>query len=187
MGQTDSSKMMDAQTSSLTASESNFLATIGDLVEQWGFKRHLGRIWALLYLRREPLTHKDIQTELELSAGSVNALLSELLTWGAIKRVRVPGDRQFYFEPQTEIWRSLSNVFKSRELRILEEASIGLKELKEEMRNGDDPKLAEFRARRIEHIESVLETGLSLAQLLVNQPPERLAKVGKLVSKLRKM
>ena len=42
---------------------------IGALMEAWGFKRNMGRMWALLYLEQRPLSAPDIGDLLGLSSG----------------------------------------------------------------------------------------------------------------------
>ena len=68
---------------------------VGNVIEFWGFKRNQGRVWALLYLRGEPLTAGEIERELELSKGGVSMLLRDLERWGVIsacaRRARVAG------------------------------------------------------------------------------------------------
>ena len=34
---------------------------VGRLIEFWGFKRNMGRVWAVLYLSPEPLTAQDLR------------------------------------------------------------------------------------------------------------------------------
>ncbi|HLM42374.1 MAG TPA: ArsR family transcriptional regulator [Myxococcaceae bacterium] len=51
---------------------------VGNVIEFWGFKRNQGRVWALLYLRGEPLTAGEIERELDLSKGGVSMLLRDL-------------------------------------------------------------------------------------------------------------
>ncbi len=167
--------------------DSPFLDIIGDLVEQWGFNRHTGRIWALLYLHAEPLTPKQIQQDLALSAGSVNALLSELQTWGAIRRIRIPGDRNFYFEPQTAVWKSVANVLQSRELRILAEARTGMEALTENLKKSPKSEERDLQLSRLERISSLLGVAASIGNLLVNAPVERLEKLSQFIRKLRNL
>ncbi|HLG20595.1 MAG TPA: hypothetical protein VI895_12375 [Bdellovibrionota bacterium] len=171
----------------MSAEEVAFAEIIGDLVEQWGFKRHLGRIWSLLYLRKDALSPRQIQNELSLSAGNVNLLLGELQTWAVVKRIRVPGDRNFYFEAQTHIWKSIANVLQTRELRILDEAIGGLRKLGQILEKHPKKEIASFQLKRIQHVQSVIETASVLSSLLVNSPPERLNKIGKLIGRLRNM
>jgi DNA-binding transcriptional regulator GbsR (MarR family) len=91
--------------------------SIGALMEFWGFKRNMGRMWALLYLEPRPLSAAEIGERLTLSSGAVSMLLAELLQWGAVKKSWVPGERRDYYEAETSIWKMVSRVFRERELR----------------------------------------------------------------------
>lgn len=179
--------MSDKEISTMTEEEIAFSEIIGDLIEQWGFKRHLGRVWGLLYLRPEPLNPKQIQTELSLSAGSVNQLLSELQTWGVAKRVRIAGDRHFYFEAETQIWKSITTVLQMREFRILDEALSGLRALDRTLKRNEQQDHAKFQIQRIGHVLSTIDTVYALSSLLLQASPDRLQKISRLISRLRMM
>jgi len=168
----------------MTDEEIAFAEIIGDLVEQWGFKRHLGRIWSLVYLREQPVSPTDIQEQLALSAGTVSTALSELQTWGVVKRIRVAGDRNFYYEADTHIWRSISTVLRTRELRILEEAEGGLSALAETLGRGSRGD-AVFQMKRIKHIHSAVETALSLFGGLIEATPLSLPRLTKIFQRLK--
>lgn len=96
--------------------------TIGGLMEFWGFKRNMGRMWAVLYLSSEPLSAAQLGERLSLSAGAVSMLLGDLSHWGVVKRAWVPGKRRDYYEPETNIWKMISRVFRQRELRRINAA-----------------------------------------------------------------
>lgn len=95
---------------------------VGALMEGWGFKRNMGRLWTVLYLESRPLSAAEIGDLLQLSSGSVSMLLTELQQWGAVKKAWVPGERREYYEPETSIWKMVSRVFRERELRWIREA-----------------------------------------------------------------
>lgn len=95
---------------------------VGALIEAWGFKRNMGRMWAVLYLEDHALTAADLGDRLGLSTGSVSMLLAELVQWGAVKKAWVVGDRKDYYEAETSIWKMVSRVFRERELRWVETA-----------------------------------------------------------------
>jgi len=106
---------------------------VGGLMEFWGFKRNMGRMWCVLYLSDHPLSAGDLGQMLQLSAGAVSMTLAELVKWGAVKKSWVPGERRDYYEPETSIWKMVSRVFRERELRQIhtaieafEEVSAGL-------------------------------------------------------------
>jgi DNA-binding transcriptional regulator GbsR (MarR family) len=96
---------------------------IGGLMEFWGFKRNMGRMWCVLFLESEPLSAQDLCQRLSLSTGAVSMTLGELQKWGVVRKAWVPGQRRDYFEPETDIWKMVSRVFRERELREIQ-ASI---------------------------------------------------------------
>lgn len=173
------------ETINMSEEEIAFSEIIGDLVEQWGFNRHLGRIWSLLFLRQKPLSPSDIQQGLSLSAGSVSSGLSELQIWGVVKRIRLVGDRNFYYEPETRIWKSVSNVLRTREIRILDEAQGGLAALVERIKDRGKTEGAEFQIKRIKQIKEAMETAHSLFTAMVNGSPLSLPKMGRLFDRFR--
>ncbi len=95
---------------------------VGGLMEFWGFKRNMGRMWCVLYLSDHLQSAADLGQMLQLSAGAVSMTLAELVKWGAVKKSWVPGDRRDYYEPETSIWKMVSRVFRERELRQIHTA-----------------------------------------------------------------
>lgn len=178
--------MSTEKKTSMSEEEIAFSEIIGDLVEQWGFKRHLGRIWSLIFLRPDPVSPTEIQEELSLSAGTVSSALAELQTWGVVKRIRIAADRNFYYEADLQIWRSVSNVLRTRELRILEEASAGLAGLGTslEKRSGEN---TAFQIKRLKHVRDSVDTALMLFSHLVSASPLSLGKMSKLFHRLKSL
>src|SRR5450432_1585913 len=112
--------------SSDTLLEAELLAAdaIGDVIEHWGFRKALGRIWTVLYLHTEPLTSSEIAERLSMSAGAVSTTLTELQRWGVARRVWRPGERKEFFEAETDFWKMISKVVSERE-RFLAESVKG--------------------------------------------------------------
>lgn len=96
---------------------------VGALIEHWGFKRNMGRMWAVLYLEDHPLSAAELGDRLGLSTGAVSMLLAELLQWGIVKKAWVVGERREHYEPETSIWKMVSRVFRERELNWIKTAS----------------------------------------------------------------
>jgi DNA-binding transcriptional regulator GbsR (MarR family) len=96
--------------------------TVGALMEFWGFKRTMGRVWTTLYLLGEPLSAAELCDGLAISTGAASMTLTELEHWGVVRRSRKPGDRREYFEAETDIWRMVSRVLRERELVQVERA-----------------------------------------------------------------
>jgi DNA-binding transcriptional regulator GbsR (MarR family) len=105
------------------AYEAEMLAAeaIGDVIEHWGFRRVLGRVWTVLFIAADPMPAAAIGERLSLSSGAVSMSLTELQRWGVVRRVFRPGDRKEYFEAETDFWKMISKVFDERE-RLLAES-----------------------------------------------------------------
>jgi DNA-binding transcriptional regulator GbsR (MarR family) len=112
---------------------------IGALIEFWGFKRVMGRVWALLYLRGDALPASDLCDQLAISSGAASMALSELEHWGVVRRIRRAGDRREYFEAETDIWKMISRVLRERELAQIERALEVFERAREKLRTMNAP------------------------------------------------
>ncbi|MFO0658959.1 MAG: polyprenyl synthetase family protein [Polyangiaceae bacterium] len=83
---------------------------VGRLIEFWGFKRNMGRVWAVLYLNEAPLTAPDLRDRLCLSAGAISMTLAELTRWGVVKKVWVQGDRRDHRRRGATVENDLASV-----------------------------------------------------------------------------
>jgi len=97
---------------------------IGDVIEHWGFRKGLGRVWTVLFIAGEPLPAAAIGDRLQMSAGAVSMSITELQRWGVVRRVWRPGERKEFYEAETDFWRMISKVFDERE-RLLAESVRG--------------------------------------------------------------
>jgi DNA-binding transcriptional regulator GbsR (MarR family) len=109
--------MSPAETLPTPVHEAELLAAdaIGDIIEHWGFRKGLGRVWTILFLAGDPQPAGMIGERLSMSAGAVSMALTELQRWGVVRRVWRPGERKEFFEAETDFWRMISKVFDERE------------------------------------------------------------------------
>jgi DNA-binding transcriptional regulator GbsR (MarR family) len=154
--------------------DAEVIETVGRLIEFWGFKRALGRVWALLYLAPEPLSAASIGEALSMSAGAVSTALSELQLWGVVGRAHKPADRKEYFSAEEDIWKMITRVLSDRELREVENAcetftraEQTLREQNRERRGKSGSKELEFRAARVAHLRTAALTGKTLLEGLI--------------------
>ena len=143
---------------------------VGNVIEFWGFKRNQGRVWALLYLRGEPLTAGEIERELDLSKGGVSMLLRDLERWGVVRRVRLPQDSAWRYGAETDLIRMVSHVIEEREAGFIERIRADLAEARrmaEESGNVPREHLArlEKMATLAEHVERALRLFVKTARL----------------------
>jgi DNA-binding transcriptional regulator GbsR (MarR family) len=167
--------MSDGQGAARTLWQSEVLVTdlIGRLIEFWGFKRNMGRVWAILYLSPEPMSASDIRDTLQLSTGAVSMTISELARWGVVKRVWVPGERRDYFTAEVQLWKMISRVMAEREggeisaaIEAFEEALTSL----QPHLAGDDSERAraELQRSRIQALLDLARLGKQLLSMLLS-------------------
>lgn len=139
---------------------------VGALMEAWGFRRNMGRMWAVLYLEDHPLTAAELGERLGLSTGSVSALVNELAQWNIIKKTWVVGERREHFEAETSIWKMVSRVFRERELRWIRTAHEAFASAGHALEAGDDERHA-LIARRVAGLTQLAEVGAHLLETML--------------------
>jgi HTH-type transcriptional regulator, glycine betaine synthesis regulator len=149
--------------------ESELLAAeaVGEVIEYWGFRKVLGRVWTALYLSSEPLSAGVVGERLSMSAGAVSMSLNELQRWGVVRRVWLPGERREFFEAETDLWKMISKVINERE-RFLASAVKGRLERAAEVLRAA-PQTAETRARleRVKHLLDMASMAEKVIEMFV--------------------
>lgn len=128
---------------------------MGRLMEFWGFRRHMGRIWTILYLSPEPMTTLALSETLQLSSSAVSLSLAELVRWGAVRKTWVPGERKDFFEAETSVWKLLRRVYERRELNLIREAIEAFAEAQQRLEEAR-PQLTQKERRRVDHMRKRL-------------------------------
>ncbi len=156
--------------STLSSAELEVADTVGRLMEFWGFKRPMGRLWTLLYLSPEPLGAAEIGEQLKMSAGAVSMTLSELVKWGAVKKSWRPGERRDYYEPETSIGKLVQRVLRERELTLVRGFDEALESADRALSTGSQAKRGpslDFKRERIQELRRLARLGEVLLNALV--------------------
>ena len=145
--------------------------SIGRLIEFWGFKRNMGRLWAILYLSDRPLSAPEIQDRLQLSSGAVSMTLNELTRWGVVKKVWLQGERRDHYTAEGNFWKMISRVFNERErVEILDAIDImedAIQFLKDKAKEPEDRSRARFQQERIHELLDLARLGKQLLDALI--------------------
>lgn len=149
---------------SIVAAELRVAEVIGSLMEFWGFKAVMGRLWAILYLSPEPLAAAELGERLSASTGAISMALTDLQKWGVVKKSWRPGERRDYYEPETSIWKMVSRVFRERELAWVRRAIEGF-EAARKLVQAARSKAAADDKKRLKFIEGRLDALLMLARV----------------------
>jgi DNA-binding transcriptional regulator GbsR (MarR family) len=136
---------------------------LGRLIDFWGFKRNMGRVWAVLYLATEPLSAQVLRAKLKISSGNVSMTLTELQRWGVVRRVFVDGSRQEHFVAENNVWKMVSRVFRERELVEILEAIAAFEEALRET-----PEVDGVRRERITSLLELARLGRAVVEALVS-------------------
>jgi len=146
---------------------------VGELMELWGFRRQLGRIWAVLFLSERPLAAPDLCERLQISTGLLSMSLSELRGWGVVRSVPVPRDRKEHFEAETNIWSLVRRVLAERERKAIDATLATVEQALREVQaalSDVDPAVkgaARFHTERLEQLAQLCRVGQGLLQVLL--------------------
>jgi DNA-binding transcriptional regulator GbsR (MarR family) len=156
------------QSSEVGEAELEVVDMVGRLMQFWGFKRPMGRLWTLLYLAPEPLSAAEIAAELKMSAGAVSMTLSELTKWGAAKKSWRLGERRDYYEAETSVWKLVRRVIGDRELSLVREFSDALGAAQGALEHASlAPAVKGFKKERIARLLELSKLGENLLSALV--------------------
>lgn len=104
----------------LTEAKQQFISSWGAFGTHWGINRTMAQIHALLLVSADPLTQDDIMEQLNISRGNTNMNIRELINWGLVERVILPGERKEFFSAEKDIWKVVRLIVKERKKRELD-------------------------------------------------------------------
>jgi DNA-binding transcriptional regulator GbsR (MarR family) len=143
--------------------------SVGKLMEFWGFKRPMGRIWTLLYLSPKPLGAAEIGEALRMSAGAVSMAMAELTKWGAVKKTWRPGERRDFYEAETSVGKLVQRVLRERELSLVRSFGEALTEAEGALAQSDslDDEERRYKRERLDELRRLCALGEALLTALV--------------------
>jgi DNA-binding transcriptional regulator GbsR (MarR family) len=144
--------------------EQRVAEVIGRLMEYWGFKAVMGRLWTFLYLSSEPLTAAELGERLAMSTGSISMAAADLQKWGVIRKTWRPGERKDFYEAETSIWKMVTRVIRERELVHVHDAISAFEAAKTQLTSLKSGASVTERAR-LKFIEGRLTTLLALSRV----------------------
>ena len=146
----------------LTEARQQFISSWGAFGTHWGINRTMAQIHALLLISPDPLTQDDIMTELNISRGNTNMNIRELINWGLVERVILPGERKEFFTAEKDIWKVVKQIVKERKKRELEPMMQLLDKLEDVEGDKKDKKVKTF----VDTMSSIKRLGLQADKTL---------------------
>jgi DNA-binding transcriptional regulator GbsR (MarR family) len=146
---------------------------MGRLMEFWGFRRHMGRLWTILYLSPDPMTTTELAEILQLSSSAVSLSLGELVHWGAVRKTWRPGERKDFYQAESSVWKLLRRVYERRELNLIREAIDAFGEAQRQLAETrsllgqEERRRVDYMRQRLSRLSALSKVGERLVRLLV--------------------
>ncbi len=142
-------------------------------MEFWGFRRHMGRLWTILYLSPDPMTTTELADILQLSSSAVSLSLGELVHWGAVRKTWRPGERKDFYQAESSVWKLLRRVYERRELNLIREAIDAFGEAQRQLAETrsllgqEERRRVDYMRKRLSRLTALSRAGERLVRLLV--------------------
>ncbi|MEL6358639.1 MAG: MarR family transcriptional regulator [Bacteroidota bacterium] len=120
-----------------------FIQAWGALGSSWGVTRTMAQIHALLLLATEAVSADEVMEELQVSRGSANTNLRQLIDWGLVYKELKTGERREYFKAEKDMGKVVKQIIIQRKKRELEPMLRLLDDLSEV--DGDSEEAHELR------------------------------------------
>ena len=136
---------------------------VGDVIEFWGFKRNHGRLWALLYMRGEAMTARQLREALDLSKGAVSMITRDLEEWSVVRRLEPTGSGARRFQAEHNFMAMITRVLERREGRLVARVTTDLEDayrLASLDDDTDEETLA--RIRRMQKLAGLMKRALEM-------------------------
>ncbi len=146
----------------LAEAKQQFIASWGAFGTHWGINRTMAQIHALLLVSADPLSQDDLMEQLNVSRGNANMNIRELIDWGLVDRIIIPGERKEYFSAEKDIWKVATQIVKERKKRELNPMLKLLENLEEVDGDKKDKHVKQFT----DTIHSIKRFGLQADKML---------------------
>lgn len=147
----------------------------GRICQLLGLPRSTGQIFGLLYLSAEPLSLNQMSTKLGISKGSASMGTRQLASWGAIRKVWIPGDRRDYYEVIQDLGQVIRggyNNFKSKFESSGDRLEILKLKLSEDFKSGVFPvnqkEILEGRINALEKVHNRISKLLPMLKKIIS-------------------
>jgi DNA-binding transcriptional regulator GbsR (MarR family) len=153
---------------------------IGDFFQAFGFKRNVGRLWAVLYLSPRSLDQAELGTILGLSSGLISTGLRELESIEAIQAEVRPGCRRVQYRAEPRLLRVVATILTRRDLAAVLELRATVRAARDAL-----PPTATWARERLALMDDVTRLYERMAGLVVRLSRANLPALGLLARSLR--
>jgi DNA-binding transcriptional regulator GbsR (MarR family) len=113
-----------------------------------------GRIFALLYLKDQPVSLDDIADEVQQSKSNVSVQIRGLLDWHLVRQVRMAGSRRDHYVAATDFWRVMQEIVERRFRWNLRQVLASTDETARTLTADVDPERQRFVRERLDALRA---------------------------------
>ncbi len=126
-----------------------FIAYWGEMSSEWGINKTMSQIYALLFAEPEPLDTDTIMKKLGISRGNANMNVRNLMQWGIVHKVHLPGKRKDFYTSEKDLWTTAARIIGERQKREISPIQKTLSQCVEILEHGpeDSPEVQNFKQR----------------------------------------
>ena len=139
------------------------------LADLLNLPKTVGEIYGLLFISEDPMCLDDLMNKLKISKGSTSQGLKILRSFGALKKIYVPGDRKDYYLAEDSL-RKIANGFANEQIQPhLESGSERLEYIRGLIIEDDklNKKFVKEKIKKLESWEAKANMVLPLALKLI--------------------
>ena len=139
------------------------------LADLLNLPKTVGEIYGLLFISEDPMCLDDLMNKLKISKGSTSQGLKILRSFGALKKIYIPGDRKDYYLAEDSL-RKIANGFANEQIQPhLESGSERLEYIRDLIIKDDklNKKFVKEKIKKLESWEAKANMFLPLALKLI--------------------
>ena len=139
------------------------------LADLLNLPKTVGEIYGLLFISEDPMCLDDLMNKLKISKGSTSQGLKILRSFGALKKIYIPGDRKDYYLAEDSL-RKIANGFANEQIQPhLESGSERLEYIRGLIIEDDklNKKFVKEKIKKLENWEAKANMFLPLALKLI--------------------
>ena len=139
------------------------------LADLLNLPKTVGEIYGLLFISEAPMCLDDLMNKLKISKGSTSQGLKILRSFGALKKIYIPGDRKDYYLAEDSL-RKIANGFANEQIQPhLESGSERLEYIRGLIIEDDklNKKFVKEKIKKLESWEAKANMFLPLALKLI--------------------
>ena len=155
--------------------EEEAIQVVGEVISFWGFKENHGKIWALLYLKKQQLGTSEIRKRLRLSKGAASMLLQDLENWRVIQRIDNTRERERCYTANDNFFEMIGNILQEREEGIISDSLIKLAAIEEQAKHSNARNDEIQRIKEMQEFAVLMKKILSLRYLFHNSSLSQLS------------